>query len=73
MPVFAHTSPVYLEMPGRPAPAAESARLFLDQLGYLRQWAERQASFPTTQNKQEALEWIGKAEGVYKKLAANER
>jgi hypothetical protein len=73
MPVFAHTSPVYLEMPGRPAPAAESARLFLDQLGYLRQWAERQANFPTAQNKQEALEWIGKAEGVYKKLAANER
>jgi hypothetical protein len=68
MPVFAHTSPTYLDMPGRRPPAAESARLFLDQLGYLRQWAET-ANFPAPENKREALDLIGKAEQVYTKLA----
>jgi hypothetical protein len=72
MPVLAHTSPVYLDMPGRPAPAAESARLFLDQLGYLRQWAD-QANFPAPENKREALDLIAKAEGIYKDLTARER
>ncbi len=65
MPVFAHSSPIYLNMPGRPAPAAESARLFLDQLSYLRTWAEEQANFPSYKEKQEALGWIRKAEDVY--------
>lgn len=68
MPVFAHSSPVYLDMPGRPAPAADSARLFLEQLEYLQRWAERQANFPTAENKKEALEWIARAQAVYRKL-----
>lgn len=68
MPVFAHSSPVYLDMPGRPAQAGESARLFLDQLRYLQRWAEQQAKFPTQQNKAEALARIAKARGIYEKL-----
>jgi hypothetical protein len=68
MPVFAHSSPIYLDMPGRPAPAADAARLFLDQLGYLRKWAD-QANFPASENQQEALALIAKAEGIYQKLA----
>jgi len=64
MPVFAHTSPIYLDMPGRPAPAAESALLFLDQLTYLKKWADG-ANFPTPDNRQETLALIGKAEAVY--------
>jgi hypothetical protein len=69
MPVFAHSSPIYLDIPGRPAPAAESARLFLDQLSYLRRWADEQAHFPTPEDKQEALGWIKKAENVYLAVA----
>ncbi len=69
MPVFAHSSPVYLDMPGRPALARESARLFLDQLGYLQRWAERQARFPTPENRAEVLSRIVQARGVYEKLA----
>jgi hypothetical protein len=69
MPVFAHTSPIYLNMAGRPALAAEAAFLFLDQLAYFRKWAD-QASFPAIANKQETLALIDKAEGVYRKLAA---
>ena len=69
MPVFAHTSPIYLDMRGRPAPAAESARLFLDQLTWLRKWADG-ANFPAAQNRQETLDLIAKAEAIYRKLAA---
>ena len=72
MPVFAHSSPIYLDMTGRPAPARESASLFLDQLSYLRKWAD-QANFPTSGNRQDALALIAKAEGVYEKLANGER
>lgn len=68
MPVFAHSSPIYLDMPGRPAPAAESARLFLDQLGYLERWVEQQAKFPAPENKAEALARIASARAVYAKL-----
>jgi len=57
MPVFAHTSPVYLDLPGRPAPAAKSARLFLDQLHYLERWA-RQRNFTTEDNRRAALDLV---------------
>ena len=70
MPVFAHSSPVYLNMPGRRALAAESARLFLDQLGYLRRWVEEQAKFPAPENKAQAIERIVSAQAIYKGLLA---
>lgn len=69
MPVFAHTSPVYLDMPGRPAPAAASAKILLEQLGYLERWAEARANFPTPENKAEALGHIAKAKTIYAGLA----
>jgi hypothetical protein len=70
MPVFAHTSPVYLEMAGRPADARASAALLLDQLGYLDRWAQSQANFPTPENKREALAHIVEARAIYEKLLA---
>jgi hypothetical protein len=68
MPVFAHTSPVYLDMPGRPAPPAESARLFLDQLDYLERWAQ-QANFPNEDNRREASDLVRQAREIYQRLA----
>ncbi len=68
MPVFAHTSPVYLRMPGRPAQAGESAAILLEQLGYLERWAEREARFPTPANREEALALIGQARAIYERL-----
>jgi hypothetical protein len=65
MPVFAHSSPIYLEMPGRPADARASAELLLEQLGYLDRWAQGQARFPTAENKREALTLIAQARAVY--------
>ena len=69
---FAHSSPIYLDMPGRPAPASESARLFLNQLGYLERWVDQKAHFPAPENKAEALSRIASARGIYEKLAARE-
>jgi len=65
MPVFAHSSPVYLEMVGRQADAAASAEILLDQLGYLRRWAEERANFPAPENRIEALGHIAKAQAIY--------
>lgn len=69
-PVFAHSSPVYVDMPGRPAPAAASARLFLEQLDYFEQWARTRAHFPTPAHRQEALRLAVQARAVYERLAA---
>jgi hypothetical protein len=69
MPVFAHTSPVYLDMKGRPAPSAESAALLLEQLGYLDRWAAGQAKFPSPESRAEALRYIAEAKALYEKLA----
>lgn len=68
MPVFAHSSPVYLDMPGRPTPSDESAKILLEQLGYLQRWAESQANFPTPENKREALGLVTKATQIYRNL-----
>jgi len=67
-PVFAHSSPVYLEADGRPAAAADSARLFLEQLGFLERWAEGEARFPSGEAKGEAIRNIAQARAVYRKL-----
>jgi hypothetical protein len=72
MPVMAHSSPIYLDMPGRPAPAARSAAVFLDQLQFLENWAERDAKFPTAKNMHEALERIREAKQIYQELATHE-
>ena len=68
MPVFAHTSPVYLEMAGRPADARESAGVLLEQLGYLDRWAAGRARFPTAGNKREAMAMMALARGKYEGL-----
>jgi hypothetical protein len=73
MPVFAHSSPIYLDMPGHPAPAAESAALLLDQLGYLERWAETSANFPAPENRKEALDYIAHAKAIYKNLMPFEK
>ena len=69
MPVFAHSSPIYLQMPNRPAGSSQSATLFLDQLGYLQRWAQEDAHFPTKENKREVLDRIAKARAVYESLS----
>jgi len=69
IPVFAHSSPIYLARPGRPAAAATSARLFLEQLGDLERWLDREAHLPTPADRVEAQALIDRAVAVYRRLA----
>ena len=70
MPVFAHTSPIYLEMAGRGPDARESAGVLLEQLSFMERWAREQANFPTPENKREATEMLAKARAKYEGLMA---
>ena len=65
LPVFAHTSPVYLDVGGRPADAAASARLFLEQLGYLERWIVDEASLPGRTERAAAIDLVRRARAVY--------
>jgi hypothetical protein len=69
IPVFAHSSPIYLTRPGRPAAAVASARLFLEQLGDLERWLDQEAHFPTPADRLEALALIDRAAAAYRRLA----
>jgi hypothetical protein len=71
-PVFAHSSPIYLEAAGRPAPASESAQLFLDQLVHFERWADRDARYPSASVKAEAIAYITQARAIYEKLKERE-
>jgi hypothetical protein len=69
IPVFAHSSPIYLSRPGRPGAAVTSARLFLEQLGDLERWLDQEAHLPTPADRLEALALIDRAAAVYRRLA----
>ena len=71
MPVLAHTTPVYLSMPGRPADASESAKILLEQLSYMERWANERANFPAPENKREALGLLAQARAKYERLIEN--
>jgi hypothetical protein len=71
MPVFAHTSPVYLAMPGRPPRATASAEILLEQLATLELWVRDTARFPSDDNRGEALGHIARARTFYQAAAAH--
>ncbi|MBM3727142.1 MAG: hypothetical protein FJW40_17180 [Acidobacteria bacterium] len=72
MPVMGHTSPVYLSMAGRPARAVESARILLEQLGYLEEFVRSKAKMPGEGERQAALGEIARARKIYEGLLARE-
>ena len=65
---FAHTSPVYIDL-GRPAPAADDARFFLDwidrEIGFYR----AETGFRDARHREEMLEFFRAARRVYARLA----
>ncbi len=67
-PVFAHTSPVYLNASGRIKGAEVSAQLFLEQLVFLERWAEREARFPSPGNKEDVMKAIARARSIYERM-----
>ena len=70
IPVFAHSSPIYIEARGRPPGAARAARLFLEQLGHLERWMATEARVPLPENRAEARRLVSRASAIYRSIAA---
>lgn len=73
MPVFAHTSPIYLDARGRPLAAGRSARLLLEQLETFRRWIKTQANLPGGDERREAIRLADRARAIYRRIATSER
>jgi hypothetical protein len=60
--VFAHTNPVFVEVPGEPhRPSTETAQPLLDVLARTRAWAEREARCETDRQRQHLLTVLDEA------------
>lgn len=68
MPVFAHTSPVYLEVEGRPQPAGDAPELFLDQIAGLEHYIRHRGNYPGPEARQRALDQAAQAREIYQNL-----
>jgi hypothetical protein len=65
---FAHTSPVYVDV-GRPAPAADDARFFLEWIDREVGFYSAQTGFREPRHRDEMLEFFRAARAVYARLA----
>ena len=71
MPVFAHTSPVWVTIEGRPIDPGKAPELFLDQIDDLSRYIAHRGNYPDEQSKQRGFEQIEEARGIYRALAAS--
>jgi hypothetical protein len=65
---FAHTSPVYVDV-GRPAPAVEDARFFLEWIDREIRFYTAEAGFRDPRHREEVLDFFRTARRVYARLA----
>jgi hypothetical protein len=70
MPVFAHTSPVNIEVEGKPADAGNAPELFLEQIEYTREYVLHYGQYPSDAARQRALDQIDAAVAVFEKKKA---
>lgn len=70
MPVFAHTSPVWVTLEGRRIDPGNAPELFLDQIDDLGNYITHRGNYPDEASKQRGFEQIEKARRVYRALAA---
>lgn len=68
---WAHTNPVYLEMPAANQHREESARELLETVGKLRRWVDARARFENPRQKAEVLDLCARAEAFYRNLLAS--
>jgi hypothetical protein len=68
--VFAHTSPVYVEVPGHPLDSAASARWLLDWLARLDQMVRSHGHFAHESQRNELSAVIERARAYYQARAA---
>jgi hypothetical protein len=65
---FAHTSPVYVYVQGKPIVSKTDAQFWIDWIDKLIQRTEQRGRFSTAERKREVLELFGKAREVYARL-----
>jgi hypothetical protein len=71
--VYAHTSPVYVEVAGRPAVSAEDAQYFLDWIERLWGAVQERDRFPDQRARAEVEAEVEAARAVYRKILGRAR
>jgi hypothetical protein len=67
---FAHTSPIYVEVPDKPQPARADAEFFLKWIDRLDVSVRERNRFPTAAHRTHAAAQLDAARAVYSKIAA---
>ena len=62
---MAHTSPVYLEVNGRPARSSEDAAFFMGWIDESLDWVRNAARIPDPAQRREMIDLFEKARNVY--------
>ncbi len=69
VPVMAHTSPIYVEVAGKPVNDPAAARSFLAEIGAAREWLDTRARFSNDAQKQVYVDLFDRAGRIYEKKA----
>ena len=70
IPVFAHTSPIYVEVPGHPIYSPEDAAYFARQCEGALEWVKTRAHVLEESQRQEMIALFEKARNIYLEMAA---
>lgn len=70
IPVFAHTSPIYVEVPGRPIGSPEAAAYFAKQCEDAIEWARTKAKLLEESQRQEMIALYEEARKIYLDMAS---
>ncbi len=68
MPVFAHTSPLWVSLEGHPPDPGEAPARFLEQIQHHRDYVLKRGRYGSEKDREYALRLIQRAEAVYRKL-----
>jgi hypothetical protein len=68
IPVFGHTSPVYVDVPGVKHVPREDVRYFITRCNRAIAWAKLRASFLKESHREEMISLFEKAKGVYESM-----
>lgn len=68
-PLAAFTSPIYIDIPGRPVPSAEDARFFLAWIDRLEAAFRERNRVPSDAHREQVLAQLNAARAVYRRLA----
>ena len=70
IPIFAHTSPIYIEVPGRPSGSPEAADYFARQCEDAIEWARTKAKVLDESQRQEMIALYEEARKIYLDMAS---